>query len=333
MARMDGRTVFEWTNETGVIDMFLFNTEDYECNSKVMVELSGKPPLPLETSLGYNQCRWNYHTQEELLEVNALLTEHKIPTDFLWLDIEYSDSKMYFTFDKKAFPEPEQMLNALVESDRQLVTIVDPHCKHTAPVKADTSEDAQVNEIDASNKTEEAPNNKSSEQIEKSVEEVEPEKVHYLTTEAIEKELVVRNKDEELFVGDCWPGASVYIDFFNHRAQEFFGSQYLKKEHIQSNPHVHIWNDMNEPAVFVNQFEKTMPKNSIHVVSHYVSTESSDLIVDNFEHRDVHNLYGILMAKSSYEGLIKRDICLNGETRKLRSFLLSRSFYFGSQKF
>ena len=69
----------------------------------------------------------------------------------------------------------------------------------------------------------------------------------------------------------------MWIDFLNQKAQEYFGAQYLKEDHIQSLPHVHIWNDMNEPAVFNPLTESTMPKNNLHTVTHYTSTDSEDL--------------------------------------------------------
>lgn len=90
---------------------------------------------------------------------------------------------------------------------------------------------------------------------------------------------------------------------------------------------------MNEPSVFNPIFECTMPKNNIHTVSHFASTESSEIVVDRYEHRDVHSVYGILMAKSSYEGMIKREIEMGGKAKNLRAFLLSRSFFIGSQKY
>ena len=61
------------------------------------------------------------------------MINNAIPTDFLWLDIEHTNSKMYFTFDNKAFPDQSKMLENLVKSDRQLVTIVDPHYKIADP--------------------------------------------------------------------------------------------------------------------------------------------------------------------------------------------------------
>jgi alpha 1,3-glucosidase len=74
---------------------------------------------------------------------------------------------------------------------------------------------------------------------------------------------------------------------------------------------------MNEPSVF-SEDELTMPKKAIHLTKDNIK----------YDHKDVHNAYGLLMAKASYEGI------LNRETKKnLRPFLLSRSVYFGSQKY
>ena len=68
-------------------------------------------------------------SQDELLEVNSLMTKHHIPCDSVWLDIEYSDAKRYFTWDSKNFQTPRKMLSEIVESQRRLVTIIDPHVK------------------------------------------------------------------------------------------------------------------------------------------------------------------------------------------------------------
>jgi len=68
-------------------------------------------------------------TQEELLEVNQGMTDHSIPCDSVWLDIEYADGKRYFTWDEKAFPNPREMLDKIVADERRLVTIIDPHVK------------------------------------------------------------------------------------------------------------------------------------------------------------------------------------------------------------
>jgi len=44
-------------------------------------------------------------------------------------DIEHTDGKRYFTWDKLVFPHPEEMQRNVSLHGRQMVTIVDPHIK------------------------------------------------------------------------------------------------------------------------------------------------------------------------------------------------------------
>jgi len=37
-------------------------------------------------------------------QVNAKFDEHDIPMDVMWLDIEHTDGKKYFTWDARKFP-------------------------------------------------------------------------------------------------------------------------------------------------------------------------------------------------------------------------------------
>lgn len=52
-----------------------------------------------------------------------------MPVDVMWLDIEYTDGKKYFTWDPIKFAHPEDMLNNLTSTGRKLVAIIDPHIK------------------------------------------------------------------------------------------------------------------------------------------------------------------------------------------------------------
>ena len=67
---------------------------------------------------------------------------------------------------------------------------------------------------------------------------------------------------------------------------------------------------MNEPSVF-NGPEMSMQRDLVHY--------------NGFEHRDVHNMYGYLMTKSTYDGLVTHR-------PNIRAFILTRSFFVGSQK-
>ena len=52
-----------------------------------------------------------------------------MPMDVMWLDIEHTDGKKYFTWDARKFPDSIGMINNLTAVGRKLVTIVDPHIK------------------------------------------------------------------------------------------------------------------------------------------------------------------------------------------------------------
>jgi mannosyl-oligosaccharide alpha-1,3-glucosidase len=108
----------------------------------------------------------------------------------------------------------------------------------------------------------------------------------------------VKNKTLKQFQGDCWPGKSQWVDFFNKLGRQWWSSQYRYDKFIGSKGLVSgIWIDMNEPSVF-NQPETTMPREkALHV------SEDGRFIL----HRDVHNAFGLMMAKATYEGLLERD--------------------------
>ena len=57
------------------------------------------------------------------------MTKYEIPCDAIWLDIEYTDSKKYFTWNKETFPEAKKLLEELKKEGRKLITIIDPHIK------------------------------------------------------------------------------------------------------------------------------------------------------------------------------------------------------------
>lgn len=80
-------------------------------------------------SLAYHQCRWNYNDEDDVAGVDAGFDEHDIPLDVIWLDIEHTDGKRYFTWDPNKFPTPAVMQERLAAKQRKLVVIIDPHIK------------------------------------------------------------------------------------------------------------------------------------------------------------------------------------------------------------
>lgn len=91
--------------------------------------LTGRTPIPPMWSLGYQQCRWSYFPQADLLSTAAKFRERHIPIDMIYLDIHYMDEYKVFTWDSKKFPDPKGMANKLKDMDIHLAVIIDPGVK------------------------------------------------------------------------------------------------------------------------------------------------------------------------------------------------------------
>lgn len=123
----EGRTRF--MSESGIIDTFFFMGPKPKDVIRQYGRLTGTTPLPQMWSIASHQCRWNYNDEDDLLSVDSNFDKYDIPYDSIWLDIEYTDGKKYFTWDSHKFPNPIEMMQNLSSKGRKLVTILDPHIK------------------------------------------------------------------------------------------------------------------------------------------------------------------------------------------------------------
>ena len=129
IAKGGGAGTARWMSESGVFDLTVMPGPSPRDVFRQYSAMTGTQALPPRFALGYHQCRWNYKDEADVLGVDAKFEEHAFPYDVLWLDIEHTDGKRYFTWDKALFPDPAAMQNRLAERGRKMVTIVDPHIK------------------------------------------------------------------------------------------------------------------------------------------------------------------------------------------------------------
>ncbi|XP_057970208.1 probable glucan 1,3-alpha-glucosidase [Malania oleifera] len=118
-----------WMSEAGVVDTFFFVGPGPKDVVRQYVSVTGTPAMPQLFATACHQCRWNYRDEEDVEHVDSKFDEYDIPYDVLWLDIEHTDGKKYFTWDSVLFPNPEEMQRKLAAKGRHMVTIVDPHIK------------------------------------------------------------------------------------------------------------------------------------------------------------------------------------------------------------
>ncbi|XP_038900635.1 probable glucan 1,3-alpha-glucosidase [Benincasa hispida] len=118
-----------WMSEAGIVDTFFFVGPGPKDVVRQYTSVTGTSAMPQLFATAYHQCRWNYRDEEDVAHVDSKFDEHDIPYDVLWLDIEHTDGKRYFTWDRALFPNPEEMQRKLAAKGRHMVTIVDPHIK------------------------------------------------------------------------------------------------------------------------------------------------------------------------------------------------------------
>lgn len=89
--------------------------------------LTGPAPLPPLWSFGFQQSRYTYSPESQLMDVAARLRKDKIPADALWLDIDFQKNNMPFTVDPVRFPHFPEMVSQLAKDHFHLIVIADLH--------------------------------------------------------------------------------------------------------------------------------------------------------------------------------------------------------------
>ena len=92
--------------------------------------LTGKPPLPPLWALGFQQSRYSYTPESQVRDIAHHLRADKIPTDVLYLDIDYQDRNRPFTVNPQTFPNFPGLVSDLRKDHFHLVTITDLHIAH-----------------------------------------------------------------------------------------------------------------------------------------------------------------------------------------------------------
>ncbi|XP_072425435.1 neutral alpha-glucosidase C-like [Chiloscyllium punctatum] len=123
------RTDVRWMSESGIIDAFiLMGPSAFDVFSQYS-RLTGLQAFPPLFALGHHQCRYSYKDENDVEQVDAGFDMNDIPNDVIWLDIDHTEGKRYFTWDRSKFPRPREMQEHLRSKDRKLVVIIDAHIK------------------------------------------------------------------------------------------------------------------------------------------------------------------------------------------------------------
>jgi len=118
--------------------------------------------------------------------------------------------------------------------------------------------------------------------------------------------------DGKPVVGPVWPGWCVFPDFTKPVVRTWWSRQY---EYLLDVGVAGFWHDMNEPAAFILWGDRSLPK----VTQHFMEGRGGD-------HREAHNVYGLLQAQAAYEAL-------RGYRPQQRPFIVSRAGWAGLQRY
>jgi alpha-glucosidase len=137
---------------------------------------------------------------------------------------------------------------------------------------------------------------------------VKAEPGYHVHDEGLAREVFCRLPDGTLYKAPVWPGQCYFPDYTDPEARAWWGDLY---EPLLETGITGFWNDMNEPAIFGGEMPHGLPHN-------YEGRGAT--------HGEIHNVYGLQMARASAEGL-----------RRLRPDervpLISRSGYAGLQRY
>ncbi len=89
--------------------------------------LTGPTPLPPLWSLGFQQSRYSYYPRSQVEEIAARLRSDRIPSDAIYLDIDYQLKNRPFTVDPERFPDFPGLIHELTAEHFHTVLITDLH--------------------------------------------------------------------------------------------------------------------------------------------------------------------------------------------------------------
>lgn len=123
--------------------------------------------------------------------------------------------------------------------------------------------------------------------------------------------LFCRDENGRTVEGVAWPGRAAFPDFTDPRTRSWWAVQYRALTDVGI---AGAWHDMNEPASISLRGDPTLPLSTRHVLEGRGG-----------DHAEAHNLYGLLMNRSGFEGLA-------AARPQRRPFIVSRSGWASNQR-
>jgi len=115
--------------EDGDMDYYFMHDHNVAGIISAYTILTGKMELPPLWALGFQQCRYSYYPDTEVMTLASTFRDKDMPADVIYLDIHHMENYKVFTFDGKKFSDPKGMIRALKAKGFKVVVIMDPGLK------------------------------------------------------------------------------------------------------------------------------------------------------------------------------------------------------------
>jgi alpha-glucosidase len=288
-----GFSTQEWTGfsaEGGELNYYFFNGPSMKNVIARYTELTGRMPMPARWALGHQASRWSYYPESMVEKIVDTYQSHDLPLDVMTLDIDYMQKYRVFTWDTQRFPKPSEMISRFKAKGIRVITIVDPGVKY----QPNEAVNATVPQLQVAQP-----------------ELADQSSSYYVFQQGLAQNFFLTKPDGQLSIGDVWPGKSVFVDFTKEKARQWWGD--LHRAYLDQGVSG-IWNDMNEPADFIDQTGGNLRDCNYEDVG------------QNSKHAKNRNVTGLLMAKSCFEGLQRLR-------PQQRPFVITRAAYAGIQRY
>jgi alpha-glucosidase len=113
-------------NNGGEVDYYFFYGPEIPKILNKYTLLTGRPFMPPKWACGYQQCRWSYTPQSQVLGIASEFRTRNIPCDVIYLDIDYMPGGVALEFNPSTFPDPAGMISTLHGQGFRVVANISP---------------------------------------------------------------------------------------------------------------------------------------------------------------------------------------------------------------
>ncbi|KAI0830858.1 glycosyl hydrolases family 31-domain-containing protein [Trametes gibbosa] len=204
-------SLIEYRSIGGTFDFYFFSGPSPQKVVEQYGALVGLPTWQPYWGLGFHLCRWGYTSVNDTKAQVEAMRAANIPLETMWNDIDVYHAFRDFTTDPTSFPANEV---------RDFIRELTANNQHYIPI-VDAAVAISVNDTD----------------------------VYDPYTRGAELDVWLKNPDGTTYIGQVWPGYTVFPDWFSEHATAYW-TEALKNWSALGVEFSGIWLDMNEASSF-----------------------------------------------------------------------------------